>query len=769
MEGTTRFDIQSMTDQQIEQLMGQLNVGLSVSEARDLQNRILGRSPTLAELILFGIEGSEHCSYKSSRPYLKLFPTDGADVIIGAKEDAGIVRICSDNQGNGYGVVVSHESHNHPSQLVPYEGAATGIGGNIRDVCCMGGSVIAVGGDFRFGNLDIPYNRYLADQVAEGVAGYANPTGVPVIAANVQFDPSYNDNCLVTAVTLGIVREKEIIHSYAPSNADGYDLILVGKSTDNSGFGGASFASFDISLADEHVNKGANQEPNAFLGRLLMRATDELVALLSAKGLIDQVACKDLGAGGIACATVELAEGGGYGAFVNVDLVHKASDEHPPYVILCSETQERYLWAAPKTITPLILDHFNSTFALSEVSHKAQATIIGHITNSTNYIVVSEGQVLIDAPASEITKGFLYHRPLGEPLAPQDDPVLPLPTDLKSVWLAILSHPNVASKEAIYNRFDRHVQGDVIQPLESAQAGIITPFNNQEFPQEIQQVGVTLSCSQNPRFNAIDAYQGAYLAVLHSFANTAASGAQAIAISDCLCYGNPENPVAMRQFADGAKGVADAATDLGVPVIAGNVSLYNESKDSAIVPSPMIAMIGKFDDVQTALPMQLQQAGSTLLLIGQIANECGGSIYWDLYDKRGSSLPQANASEMKKAAAAIAKLAATKKIASCRTIAEGGLATAVSLMAFGSEFGCALSTQETLRDDQYLFSESLGFIVEVEAEHLQTVQQVIEQAKLPYTHIGTTTAKQSITYKDIHIDLIEAQSLYNTALTTMLQ
>ena len=523
MEGTEQFDINGMENAEVERLMQRLRTGLTVSEARDLQERILGRKPTLAELILFGIEGSEHCSYKSSRPYLKLFPTDGPDVIIGAKEDAGIIRVARDNKGNGFAIVLSHESHNHPSQIVPYEGAATGIGGNIRDVCCMGARVVALADDLRFGNISDTRNKWLLEQVVAGIAGYGNPVGVPNIGGGLQFDPGYNGNCLVTVVTLGAIREDDILHSHAPEGADGYDLILVGKPTDNSGFGGASFASFNLSEGEVEANKGAVQEPNAFLGRHLIHATDELVGILREKQLIDKVACKDLGAGGIACASVELADGGGYGAIIDIDAVHTADPTLPPHVILCAETQERYLWVSPRGITPLILNHFNDTFALPEVSHNARATVIGSITALPDFVVTAKGETLVHAKASDVTKGFLYHRPVGElPPLPQE-PSFPVPQDLQSLWLSMLAHENIASRAMVFNSYDKQVQALVEIEAGASDAGIIRPFDDIGYPEELKDLGISLTCDQNPRFNTIDPYRGAVLAVLESYANTVAS------------------------------------------------------------------------------------------------------------------------------------------------------------------------------------------------------------------------------------------------------
>ena len=333
------IDFTDLSENQVRDKLSEYNIPLTPDEVRKIQSEMLGRAPSLAELVLFSIQGSEHCSYKSSRIHLKQFVTDGPDVVLGAKEDAGVVAVAIDNNGDRWCVVMSHESHNHPSQIVPYEGAATGVGGNVRDVMCMGAEVVACTDSFRFGNINTNKTKWVHEGVVAGIAGYGNPLGIPNIGGDIYYHDGYNENCLVTLVTLGIVRENDLIHSYAPKNADNYDLILIGKPTDNSGFGGASFASLELQEEKKEQNRGAVQEPNAFLERHLLKSTYVLFDKLKRDGLIDRVGFKDLGAGGVACASVELAETAGYGAEVWLDRVHTGMDGLHPSVYLCSETQ----------------------------------------------------------------------------------------------------------------------------------------------------------------------------------------------------------------------------------------------------------------------------------------------------------------------------------------------------------------------------------------------------------------------------------------------
>lgn len=306
---------------------------------------------------------------------------------------------------------MSHESHNHPSQLVPYEGAATGVGGNVRDVCCMGAEVIAVADSLRFGAIDRAKTKWIQEGVVRGIAGYANPLGIPNLAGDVAYDEGYNENCLVTLVTLGVVREDQIIHSYAPADAKDYVFILVGKPTDNSGFGGAAFASSTLDSEQENENKGAVQEPNAFLQRHILKANYAMFEQLRNDNLISHVGFKDLGAGGIACASVELADAAGFGAEIDLEKVPTSIPDLLPAVILCSETQERFMWVVPSSLADRFLQHYNVRFALPDICDGAQATIIGRLRSDDQYIVTHNEKTIVQAKAGDITQGILYSRP----------------------------------------------------------------------------------------------------------------------------------------------------------------------------------------------------------------------------------------------------------------------------------------------------------------------------------------------------------------------
>jgi phosphoribosylformylglycinamidine synthase II len=756
----TTFDFSALSREAIQQLLQQYQLALTVDEALTIQQSLLKRPPTFAECVLWSIQGSEHCSYKSSRKHLKQFVTDGPHVILGAKEDAGIVAVATDKQGTRYGIVVSHESHNHPSQIVPYEGAATGVGGNVRDVCCMGAEVIAVADSLRFGDLERAKTHWIHAGVVSGIGGYGNPLGIPNLAGDVYYDAAYNDNCLVTVVTLGVVREDHVIHSYAPKQADNHVFILVGKPTDNSGFGGASFAS--STLLDEHQekNKGAVQEPNAFLQRHLLKANYALFKKLREKNLLNQVGFKDLGAGGIACASVEIAESGGYGAEIDMGKVPTSMPGLLPAVLLCSETQERFMWVVPPDLVDMVLQHYNDIFALPAVSEGACAAVIGKIRTDGMYVVKQNGAELVHAKAHDVTKGIQYDRPHQEKIMNKTEPVLPTPTDFNLVLLQLLAHENIASRSPIIETYDKQVQGRTVIEAGFADAGVMQPFNEAQYPEEIQQVGVALSLDQNPRYNQIDAYWGAVNAVVEAVRNVAAVGATPLAITDCLCFGNPEQPEQMGEFVASVRGIIDASravtlrdhNDATLPVIAGNVSFYNDSAQGAIPPSPMMSCIGAMPNVTKAITYDLKQTDTKLILIGDRKDECGGSVYYQLHQVLGGQLPQPDLTQLANEIHTLYAAIQQGLILSAHDISEGGIAVALAEMSFKRQIGMTISVPGELSNEKKLFSETGGFVLEVAREKVIEVRKLFASKQIPVFVLGETTEESRLRMNDV-IDL----------------
>ena len=745
-------DFSNLSRDEIRDRLRELNIPLTVDEALKIQNDMLGRAPSLSELVLFSIEGSEHCSYKSSRNHLKQFITDGPDVILGAKEDAGVVTVASDKDGHRYCVVISHESHNHPSQIVPYEGAATGIGGNVRDVLCMGAEVVALADGLRFGDIKSSKSLWIHEGVVDGIAGYGNPLGIPNIGGDLYYDEGYNENCLVTIVTLGIVRDDEILHSYAPKNAAGHDIILIGKPTDNSGFGGASFASLELEEEKKEQNKGAVQEPNAFLERHILKASYSLFKLLKDNTLIDKVGFKDLGAGGVACASVELAETSGYGAEVWLDKVHKGMAGLHPSVYLCSETQERFMWISPPEITPIILNHYNNIFDLPGVSNLAQARIVGKIRDDNKYIVHNNTEEIVNAPAGEVTRGFLYNRVIKKPINNCGEPQLSEPQDYNKVLLDLLSHENIASREAIFETYDKQVQGRTKVEAGDADAGVIAPFNNDNYPEEIRNVGIALSTDHNPRYGKIDPYWAAVNAVTESMRNVAAVGAVPVAMTDCLCFGNPEKPEQMWEFAEATRGVAEACKNIhlkeypgsATPIVAGNVSFYNETKSGAIPASPIISCTGKLANVSSVITSDFKKADSDIYLIGGRKNECGGSTYYSLFNELGKNLPKPSFKEVEEQVFSVTDIIDNNLALAAHDISEGGIAVAIAEMCFKNNVGCDITVPGNLRTDTLLFSETGGFILEISTQNTKKVEHILTKYSCEFYKTGKTNSNKTI-------------------------
>ena len=682
----------------------------------------------------------------------------------------------TDQNGNRWCVVMSHESHNHPSQIVPYEGAATGVGGNVRDVLCMGAEVIACTDSFRFGDINNKKTKWINDGVVSGIAGYGNPLGIPNIGGDIYYHSGYNENCLVTLVTLGIVREDHIIHSYAPENADGYDLILVGKPTDNSGFGGASFASLELEEDKKDQNKGAVQEPNAFLERHLLKSSYALFDKIKQMDLVDRVGFKDLGAGGVACASVELAETSGYGSEVWLDRVHTGMDGLHPSVYLCSETQERFMWVCPPDITQLILDHYNKIYNLPAVSDGARASQIGKIRSDGQYVVHYNGETIIDAKANQVTRGFLYERKFTAINKKDDTPVLDQVADYGSILLKLLSHENIASRKSVYDKYDKQVQGRTIMESGRADSGVIAPFNSKNYPKEIRKTGIALSTDHNPLYGMVDPYWAGVNAVVESMRNVASVGATPHALTDCLCFGNPEKENQMWEFVESVRGISDACNAItlkdnpihATPIIAGNVSFYNESRNGSIPASPIVSCLGKINDINKTIGMAFTSLGSNIVMVGQRKNEMGGSAYFHLNNELGTNLPKPDLQEVKKQIYGLTDCIDNNMVLSCHDISDGGIAVALAEMTFKNNIGCNVSIESDLRIYEILFSETGGFILEVNDENIHSITNCFSKYDLEVFVIGKTVSKNIMINEEINISIEQGRDAWENGLTNKL-
>ena len=765
-------DFSSSSDADIKQSLQKLNIPLSVDEAKKIQFSFLKRPATLTELVLFSIQGSEHSSYKSSKNHIKHFITDGKHVILGAKDDAGVVSLSTDNDGEKYGLVVSHESHNHPSQIVPYEGAATGVGGNVRDVCCMGAEVMSLGDSLRFGDINRNKTKWISDGVVSGIAGYGNPLGIPNICGDVYFDKEYNENCLVTVLTAGVVKEKNVIRSRAPKNSEGYDLILVGKPTDNSGFGGASFASLELEEEKEQQNKGAVQEPNAFLERHILKSTYALFDFLEENDLINKVGFKDLGAGGVACASIELADAAGMGAEVWVDKIHTSMPEVDGHIILCSETQERFMWACPKDLTQTILDHYNKLFDFPNVSMGAQASVVGKIVGERHYTVFYKGKKLVDGPIEKINEGFVYDRPMLKKESKQLSEVLPENIDYNDLILKILSHENVASRAAIYESYDKNVQGRVVNERGKTNAGVVAPFDSKKFPKEIKNDCFSAALAHNPSIGKVDPYLVAQYAVLEACAKTVSVGSSPLALTDCLCFGNPEKPEQMWQFSQSCIAIREACDLLhfngtdNLPIVAGNVSFYNQSGDQSIPASPMIGCFGKVSK-EKILTNGFVGSDSNIYLLGENTLFIGGSVAANVLNTKNTKIEKFDVQKYSNMLNSVLEANAASLLNSCSYVGLGGLATALFKMSFINDIGCDIKDQ---KDKNLLFSENLSFVVEVSEKNSSSFEAVLNEKGCRYKQIGKTNDSNKIVVKNfIDLDIAQAKKTWDSALRKKLQ
>ena len=765
-------DFSSSSDADIKQSLQKLNIPLSVDEAKKIQFSFLKRPATLTELVLFSIQGSEHSSYKSSKNHIKHFITDGKHVILGAKDDAGVVSLSTDNDGEKYGLVVSHESHNHPSQIVPYEGAATGVGGNVRDVCCMGAEVMSLGDSLRFGDINRNKTKWISDGVVSGIAGYGNPLGIPNICGDVYFDKEYNENCLVTVLTAGVVKEKNVIRSRAPKNSEGYDLILVGKPTDNSGFGGASFASLELEEEKEQQNKGAVQEPNAFLERHILKSTYALFDFLEENDLINKVGFKDLGAGGVACASIELADAAGMGAEVWVDKIHTSMPEVDGHIILCSETQERFMWACPKNLTQTILDHYNKLFDFPNVSMGAQASVVGKIVGERHYTVFYKGKKLVDGPIEKINEGFVYDRPMLKKESKQLSEALPENIDYNDLILKILSHENVASRAAIYESYDKNVQGRVVNERGKTNAGVVAPFDSKKFPKEIKNDCFSAALAHNPSIGKVDPYLVAQYAVLEACAKTVSVGSSPLALTDCLCFGNPEKPEQMWQFSQSCIAIREACDLLhfngtdNLPIVAGNVSFYNQSGDQSIPASPMIGCFGKVSK-EKILTNGFVGSDSNIYLLGENTLFIGGSVAANVLNTKNTKIEKFDVQKYSNMLNSVLEANAASLLNSCSYVGLGGLATALFKMSFINDIGCDIKDQ---KDKNLLFSENLSFVVEVSEKNSPSFEAVLNEKGCRYKQIGKTNDSNKIVVKNfIDLDIAQAKKTWDSALRKKLQ
>ena len=625
---------------------------------------LLGRNPTLTELGVFSALWSEHCSYKHSKPILKTFPTTGPQVVQGPGENAGVLRL-----PDGWAVAFKIESHNHPSAVEPYQGAATGVGGILRDVFTMGARPVAVLNSLRFGPLDQPRNRYLFAGVVRGVGDYGNCVGVPTLGGEVAFAPGYTGNPLVNAMCVGLLRETDLIR--AAAEGVGNVLLAVGSRTGRDGIHGASFASEELSEKSE-ARRPQVQVGDPFTEKLLLEASLELIT----SDLI--VAIQDMGAAGLTSSSAEMAARGGVGVEIDTGLVPTREDGMTPYEILLSESQERMLVVA----TPERLAEVQQVCEKWELS----ATPIGRVTDDGIFRVRHHGLTVAAIPGQRLVDDCpIYHpeaRESEEARARRAAvPTLPPKADLGKALELLLDSPNVASKRWVYEQYDSTVQAStVLGP--GGDAGVLR-VPGTEF-------GLALTVDCNARLVALDPYEGGKAAVAEAARNVACTGARPLGVTDCLNFGNPEKPEVFFQFREACRGIADACRAFGTPVTGGNVSFYNESPTGAVDPTPAIGMVGLLERVDRRVPSHFSTAGDDVLILGTTRGELGGSAYWsEIRDFVGGRTPPVDLDAERRLQELLVAAAERGLLRSAHDAAEGGLLVTLAEAAIGGPYAAS--------------------------------------------------------------------------------
>ena len=702
--------------QQLDNIDEQLaNHKLSQEDYKHIKE-ILGREPNLVELGIFSAMWSEHCSYKSSKVHLKGFPTKASWVIQGPGENAGVIDI-----GDGYAAVFKMESHNHPSFIEPYQGAATGVGGIMRDVFTMGARPVANLNALRFGNIlnqdDVSkHQRYLVRGVTEGIGGYGNCMGVPTIGGETSFDECYNGNILVNAFTLGIAKSDEIF--YGKAEGIGNPVLYVGAKTGRDGLGGAVMSS-DSFTEESKSLRPTVQVGDPFTEKLLLEACLELFKTDYVVGI------QDMGAAGLTSSSFEMAGRSGSGMIMHLDKVPAREEGMTPYDFMLSESQERMLLCAKKGSEQAIIEIFEKW--------DLDAAVIGEVTDTGNMELFWHGEKCAEVPVDPVSEEAPeLNRPMKKPAYLDEIHKISIDdfdrVSNQEAFEKLTQSMEVVDKSWIYTQYDSMVQTNTIKNGGTLDASVIRVKENKK--------ALAMSADCNVRYCYIDPKMGAAAAVIESGRNVAMSGARPLAITDCLNYGNPENPEVMWQFAEGCLGIKEACAELTTPVIGGNVSLYNETNGVSVFPTPSIATVGINDDENNVLMSSFQTEGNALYLVGESKSEFGGSLYMkELFDTVAGVMPEIDyAKEL-----ALWKLVieGNKKqlLESAKDASSGGIAIALAKMAATSGLGC--DVEMSVADDRDVFSESMSrAVIEVRPENCEAFEAMLDES-MSVEKIGT--------------------------------
>jgi phosphoribosylformylglycinamidine synthase subunit PurL len=718
--------------------------GLSQDEYARIR-KVLGRDPNLLELGVFSAMWSEHCSYKSSRRFLKALPTKGPRVLQGPGENAGVVDV-----GGGLAVAFKMESHNHPSYIEPYQGAATGVGGILRDVFTMGARPIASMNALRFGDPSHPKTARLLEGVVAGIAGYGNCIGVPTVAGEVAFDASFNGNCLVNAFTLGLLKSNRIFRGTA--SGVGNPVIYIGARTGRDGIHGATMASAEFDEESES-KRPTVQVGDPFMEKLLLEACLELFKTDCLVGI------QDMGAAGLTSSSVEMASRAGSGLELDVDAVPRRETGMTPYEVMLSESQERMLLVAKK-------GREREVFEICDKWDLAHA-LVGRVTDSGKLVIRSGGQTAGELPIPPLTdEAPSYDRPRQRPSwqdEVQQAPEVPQPKSLLSALKTVLAAPGVASKEWVYRQYDHMVRiGTAVRPGQGDAA--VVRFTGQ------REGGVAMSVGCNSRWCWLDPRLGAAHAVAETARNVSCVGGEPLAVTDCLNFGNPERPEIMWQFEQACLGIADACTALETPVVSGNVSLYNETEGKSVFPTPMIGMVGLMDDCAKNASSGFTAAGDAVAVVGGLGDgHLGGSEYLKaVHGKVAGRPPPLDFAREKAAQTAVRKAVRAGALKAAHDCSDGGLAVTLAEMCFVRDLGCRVALKSSLRADALLFGEDASrVVISYAPEARAEVEAICREAGAPLEEIGQVGGPSLVVEGLLEAKVSELKQPWSSAIPRM--
>ncbi|QDK70969.1 phosphoribosylformylglycinamidine synthase subunit PurL [Lactococcus protaetiae] len=718
--------------------------GLTDEEYLKIKDEILGgRLPNFTETGMYAVMWSEHCCYKNSKPVLRKFPTTGSQVLMGPGEGAGVVDI-----GDGQAVVFKAESHNHPSYVEPYEGAATGSGGIIRDIFSMGARPIAILDSLRFGQIDNAHTRHIVDQVVAGIAGYGNCIGIPTVGGEVAFDESYSGNPLVNVLCVGLIDQKDIQKGQA--KGVGNSVFYVGAKTGRDGIHGASFASKEFGSGSE-TQRSAVQVGDPFMEKLLLEACIEVI---QKHGDI-LVGIQDMGAAGLVSSTSEMASKAGSGLRLNLDDVPQRETGMIPYEMMLSESQERMVLCVKKGHEQEIVDLFKK--------YDLDAVNIGEVTDDGYYTLYHKGQLVAHVPVDSLAEDApVYYREAKVParisVFADEAKYVPVISDATKIFKKLLAQPTIASKRSIYETYDSRVMTNtVVAP--GSDAAVLRVRGTKKA------LAMTTDC--NARYLYLDPEKGGAIAVAEASRNIVASGGKPLAITDCLNFGNPEKPEQFWELTTAADGISRACLALDTPVISGNVSLYNETNGSAILPTPMIGMVGLIEDTDYITTQDFKRTGDSIYLIGTTADDFAGSELQKMLTGKISGRIDFDLDSEKRNQDLVLAAIKAGLVESAHDLSEGGLAIALAESAFAGNLGVTVKFDAT---DAQLFSETQGrFILSVSADKTADFEKLATEHAVKFVQIGEVTDSGVLDINSISVSTSEAFAIYENALPELMK